>query len=45
MGEYLDLLVEETNAYLPSTSSVTDSADGDVYFGSIADSDIPEPLR
>lgn len=45
MGEYLDLLVDETKAYLAFISSVTDSADGDVYFDSIADFDIPEPLR
>ena len=43
LGEYLGLAVDSNNAYVAFTSSVSDTATGDVWFDSVANSNIPEP--
>ena len=41
-GEYLGLAVDNTDAYVAFTSSVSDLANGDVWFDSVPNSQIPE---
>ena len=42
-GEYLGLAVDSTDAYVAFASSRSDLLNGDVWFDSVANSDIPEP--
>ena len=43
MGEYLGLAVDSTDAYVAFTSSRSDLSNGDVWFDSISNAQIPEP--
>ncbi len=42
-GEYLGLAVDSTDAYVAFTSSRSDPANGDVWFDSVPNSQVPEP--
>lgn len=42
-GEYLGLAVDGSDAYVAFASSRSDIVNGDVWFDSVANSDIPEP--